>query len=259
MLPAMDMDAAPAPPPRTVTDQIAWEAYYKVARDLHITLPKPAEGGDEAMIERDRAAIAMIASLVPATSGEANAAAHHVILSDIAMGCLRDFQNRSLRIDDRMQAFKWSESLLRQSNAKMALLLRMQAERRKREATPKSAMLSDYVERNVTYLMSATLGCADATPPPTAPQPEPDPERTPGVDPGASPPSPEQPKSPASASEPRLTEGEYYAAVHPRRAKAIREYGGMPPHERFGPPPRAVINELLRSTSPRILAVDEAE
>src|SRR5215472_5543818 len=136
----MDMDPPPelapgpdpGPPNRNSLDQMVWEAFYKVARELRITLPKPGEAGDAALVERDRAAIAMIASLVPVTSAEANAAAHHVILSDIAMGCMREFQNPALNTDERRQAFKWADSLLRQSNAKMALLLRMQAERRKR-------------------------------------------------------------------------------------------------------------------------------
>lgn len=240
----MDMDPSPAPPNRAELDRIAWEAFYKVARELRITLPKPGAPDDAALIERDRAAIAMIASLVPITSAEANAAAHHVILSDIAMGCLREFQDASLTLDDRHQAFKWADSMLRQSNAKMALLLRMQAERRKREATPKSAMQCDYAERHVTYLMASTLGCIDPMPPP-----DPEPELTPGLDPEAEPPPPDEPK---------LTEGEFYAAHYPKRAKAIREYGGMPPHERFGPPTAKVIKELLTSTSPRILAVDDA-
>jgi hypothetical protein len=235
----MDMDAPPEISHRTSLDQIAWEAYYKVARDLSFTLPKVGEPRDAATMERDRAAIAMVASLVPAGSAEANAAAHHVILSDIAMGCLRDFQDPSLNDDDRHQAFKWADSLLRQSNAKLALLLRMQAERRKREATPKGAMQSDYVEGNVTHLMAAAIGCA--TPEPTPPpEYEPEPERS------------------TPPPDPILTDGERYAANYPKRAKAIREYGGMPAHETFGPPTRAVIKELLTSTSPRILAVDEA-
>lgn len=71
-----------------------------------------------------------------------------------------------------------------------------------------------------------------------------------GLDPGA---------ESAADPEPKLTDGELYAAIHPKRAKLIREYSGMPPESAggtFGPPRRAVINELLRSQSPRILAVD---
>jgi len=235
-------ELAPGPPNHNTLDQIAWEGFYKVARELRITLPKPGDAGNAALVERDRAAIAMIASLVPVTSAEANAAAHHIILSDIAMGCLRDSQDPALSSDKQLQSFKWADSLLRQSNAKLALLLRMQAERRRREATPKGAMQCDYAERHVTYLMASTLGCIEPTRPP-GPPPEPEPEPEP------EPPPPEEPK---------LTEGEFYAARYPTRAKAIREYGGMPPHERFGPPTAKIIKELLTSTSPRILAVDDA-
>ena len=72
----------------------------------------------------------------------------------------------------------------------------------------------------------------------------------------------EQPEPEPNPDQPRLTDGELYAGMYPERAKLIRDNGGMPdlkfPHS-FCPPSDEVIEELLTSQSPRILALDEVE
>lgn len=228
---------APTEPPLSFTEQISSDAYHELARQLRTTLPDPA---DPDIARRDRAAVAQIVGLVPANPAEANQAAHYVILSDVAMACLRRFQDVSRPDKDRSDAFNWATSLLRQSNAKLALLLRMQGERRKREATPKGAMQADAIEANVAASFAIAMGC-EADPPPQ-PEPEPGP-------------------APEPAADPVLTEAERYAVTYPKRAKLIRENRGMPdlpfPYS-FGPPPQSVIDALLSETSRHILALDEA-
>ncbi len=243
------MHVAPEPIPigRSFEDQLPWDVYAEVVRQFRTTLPDPdpyePDNRDEAFARRDRAAVARVAGLVPANPAEGAVAADHVICSEIAKVSLRAFQDSALPDETRHRAFRWAESMFRQSRGQVATLLRMQAERRRREAVPKGAIHADYTERLVTDYMAAALGYPEIHPEPEPP-PEPEPEPT-----------------PPPPAEPVLTEAERYAVTHPRRARLIRQNGGMPdlafPHS-FGPPPASVIRGLLSETSPLILDLDNA-
>jgi hypothetical protein len=53
-----------------------------------------------------------------------------------------------------------------------------------------------------------------------------------------------------------FAEVEYYAAVYPERARAIRRCRGLPPNCSFGPPDNDLVRGLLMSNSPALRALD---
>jgi hypothetical protein len=64
----------------------------------------------------------------------------------------------------------------------------------------------------------------------------------------------------AEASEPPrdlASEADYYARVYPKRARLIRQHGGLPPDCSFGPPDDELVQELITSPSPLLRALDD--
>jgi hypothetical protein len=67
------------------------------------------------------------------------------------------------------------------------------------------------------------------------------------------------PEPPAAVDDPPrdlCSEVEYYAAVYPERARAIRRCGGLPPDCSFGPPDDDLVQALLSSNIPALRALD---
>ena len=243
----MDTDTAPNPV-RPLDQQIPWDVYAQIASDFRDILPPPAEDTPDALDRRNRAAIGVVSSLVPVTAAEGKFAADYVICAEQAHDAFR--VARAITDNPALQEKKlnWALRYLGKANACMAMLLRMQAERRRRDAAPNAAMHAYCCERSVLDYLAAGFGYPQPTEE-RARQPAPPPQYE------------EVPPPPLPPSErPNLTEGERYAVIYPDRARLIRSHGGMPgpPLDRFGPPPRRVINELLTSTSPHILALDAA-
>jgi len=61
-------------------------------------------------------------------------------------------------------------------------------------------------------------------------------------------------------AEPKLTElseEELYATLHPERAAEIRLHGGVPTGAKYGPPEPDLVQAIIRSTSPILLALDQ--
>src|SRR5260370_32715367 len=85
---------APAPAPGLdpgVALKLPADAYYHLIRTLCLTLPPPpgAKPGPDALAQRNHAAIAGIAALVPANAAEANLAAQFVAATEQWKDCLR--------------------------------------------------------------------------------------------------------------------------------------------------------------------------
>ena len=51
-------------------------------------------------------------------------------------------------------------------------------------------------------------------------------------------------------------EADHYACVYPRRARSIRQHGGLPPDCDFGPPDDDLIRAIVTGTSPALRALD---
>ena len=130
-----------------------------------------------------------------------------------------------------------SASMMRQARAARSLLLRVQAERRKREADGVALGKAAWVEHCAVGLMALALGRAP-------PEPMAEPEPTP---------MPEPEPDDAFA---RLGEAEQYALIYPRRAALIRSLGGLPDRCDFGPPEPDLVRAIVTGTSATLRALD---
>ncbi len=88
----------------------------------------------------------------------------------------------------------------------------------------------------------------------------------------ASPPTPPAPQPLAAPGQPRRRtavaepddpprdlrfEADQYAVIYPRRAREIRQYGGLPPDCSFGPPDDDLTREIANGTTPILRALDD--
>jgi hypothetical protein len=130
--------------------------------------------------------------------------------------------------------------MMRQARGTRALLMRVQGERRNREADNAAADKAAWIEHCAIGLMADALG------------------RTPPA-PMAEPPPPPSAPAPVEATEPpfeQLAEADQYAIIYPRRAALIRSLGGLPARCDFGPPEPDLVRAIVSGTSPTLRALD---
>ena len=217
------------PQPSNPALRLAKDTYYQVVHTLRGLLPLPATGTSEDLTRRDNAAIAHVASLLPVNADEANIAAQHVAANAYAMDCLR--VAREYAAADHsffLQCNARAVSMMRQARAARVLLLRVQDERRTREADHSAADRAAWTEHSALGLMIDALGAA---PPP--PQP---PTEEPVADP--------------------IAEAEQYAIIYPQRAARIRVLGGLPQPLDFGPPSPELVQAIITGDTPTLRALD---
>jgi len=210
---------------------------------LHTSLPPPPPGDDpEAVAHRDRDAIAQVASLLPATAAEARLAARFVAADARAHECLRLAELYPTDVTQVLKCSAQAATMWRQSDSALRALQRMQAARSKRDSDPAAADQAAWTEHCAQGLMADALhggraAFETAPPPPAEPEPEPAAsDREPTRDP--------------------TKEAEFYAALYPNRAVAIRRCGGMPPNATFPPPEDDIIDALVTGRTPALLALD---
>ena len=162
--------------------------------------------------------IAHAASLLPATSDEANLAALYVAASAQALDCLRLARLYPNDPTVILKCTAQSASMMRQGRAFRSALDRAQTARRKREATPDA----DATEQQALALMADALAQA---PPPEPSRPNP------------------------------IAEAERYALQHRKRAMLIRRLGHLPP--KFGWLPPEAVHAVATGTTPILRALDE--
>ena len=188
------------------------------------------------------AGIAAVASMIPANADEANIAVRVFTADANASACI-GYAHQLAAAYEFVAAGKCraqATQLHRTANAARALLLRVQAARRKREADRATCDKDAWHEHCVAGLMvAATKG----TP---APAPEP----------------PPPPPAPAAAPDDdgkfaRYDIAEQYAAIYPRRAAEIRAHRGIPAAATWGRPDPETVEALLASTSPLVLQADQ--
>ena len=228
----------PIPPP-DLTLQLPRDLYHHIVHALCAALPPPVTDAPEDRARRDNAAIALVASMLPGNAEEAALAAQVVAANARAMHCLRLAGESP---GDPAIALKFtaqSAGMMREARVARSLLLRVQAERRKREADGAATDKAAWVEHCAIGLMAEAVGHA-----PPAPMAEPvvEPEPTPAPEPDD-----------AFA---RLSEAEQYALIYPRRAALIRSLGGLPERCDFGPPEPDLVRAIVFGTSPTLRALD---
>jgi hypothetical protein len=215
------------------------DTYYQLVHSLCPALPPPVPDTPEARVHRDNAAIAQVASVLPANADDANLAALYVAAGAEALECLRRAREYPA---DSSSALKWtsqSGSMMRQARGYRSLLLRIQAERKQREADNAELDKAAWTEHCAIGLMTDAL------------------RRTPPV-PMAEPPAPPAP-TPAETAEPPpdlVVEADLYATFRPRQAALIRSHGGVPPGCNFAPPRPELLHLIVTGSSPTLRALD---
>jgi hypothetical protein len=176
----------------------------------------------------------VVASLLPASADEANLAAQYVVASAHAIECLRLAQEHRGNPTIFLKCGGQADRAQRQARGFRAMLLRVQAERRKRETDNAATDRAAWTEYCAIGLMADALGraplAAMAEPPPA---PDPVREAEPKADPQAD----------------IAAEADFHAAVHPQRAARIRVLGGRPAKLDFGPPSSEIVHAIVTGTS----------
>ena len=216
--------------------------YYQVVHTLGGLLPPPVTDTPEALAHRDNDAIAHVASLLPGNADEAHLAARVAAADAYAMDCLRLAHDCRVAPMLFLKCAAQSVSLMREARGARTQLMRIQAERRKRESDNATRDQAAWIEHcAIGLMMQAQPGAAPVAMP----------------DPPPPPPAPE----PAPAGEPRTdlaAEADLYAVMYPRRAALIRSRGGVPDNVSFGAPADDLARILVTGRSPALLALDHA-
>jgi hypothetical protein len=239
----MDTD----PQPRDLALELPRDTYRQILQTLRGRLPPPdtdareAPGStpSEALAQRDRAAIARVASMLPGNADEADIAARCVAYSDYGLHCLREARGPLGDIACFLKCTAQAPSMTRQARGARSLLLRLQTERHKREADNAATDRAAWIEHCALGMMADALDDTAGT---AAPEP---------------PPSPPAPQPPAEEPVADLAaEADLYAVMYPRRAALIRSLGGLPEPCDFGPPEPELVHAIVTGTSPHLRELD---
>jgi hypothetical protein len=238
----------PLPEPPDLTLVLPRDTYHHLIHTLRAALPPPPIGDSpeapgsspvQALVRRDNAAMAQVAALLPATADEASLAATYVAANAQAMECLRLARQDHADPNFVRKFTTLAAGMLREARATRSLLLRVQAERRRREADNAATDRAAWTEHCAITLMAEALD-------------RPHPEAM------AEPPPPSVPVA-AEQAPPQadpITEAEHYAVTYPRRAALIRRLGRVPDNVTFGPPEDYLVRALVTGRTPALLALD---
>ncbi len=217
------------------SDYLATTAnYHHLIHMLSAALPPPLDPSAEALDRRDKAAIAQVASLCPVTAAEATLAADYVALRAHGTDCLRLAGLPQHDIGMSLRCRSQAVSMMRQAQYALRELRRIQADRIARDANAEAADQAAWAEHIASRSLTNGL-----TPAPNPPDPDP---------------SWREPDEDEAVTEAAV---ETYAHLYPQRAALIRRHRGLPPNVTFGPPDPAMVEALVQSRSPILLALDE--
>ncbi|HUD58327.1 MAG TPA: hypothetical protein VMQ99_02390 [Acetobacteraceae bacterium] len=230
------MDISPDQP-LSLEYQLPKDVYYQLIHTLRAGMPPPVTDAPEDLVRRDNDAIARVAAMLPANADEAYLAVQCIAAQADAMNCLRISHQPG--IDDKLAAQRAAKAsgMMRQADATRRLLLRIQSDRKKREASNKTLSQAVWLEHCAISLMADALGRARPTP---IAQPAPDPEPVPEAD----------------LTPDLIAEAEEYALINPHRAALIRSLGCLPPKPDFHPPRAALVQAIVTGTTPFLRALD---
>ncbi len=257
----MDIATEPQPPDPAV--QLHREIQRRAADTLRGMLPPPIDDTPEARAIRDHAALAEVASLVPASPAEARLAANHVAAMDHASDCLRQV---GLHAADPRRADQFraqAASMGREARGYFNALVRLQVVRKKREADDPSREAAAWTEHRVLNEMTQALESLPPAPPPPAAAVPPPP--APAAAAPAKPPEKARPRdySEWSDEEKRIDRlraaAGRYAILNTQRVKLIRQLGGLPPDCDYEPPDPELLHEIINGNGSNLRWADSYE
>ncbi len=203
-------DTAPNHP--DFASQLPADAYYQLIRTLQQALPPPPSDRPDDLARRDHAAIARIAALHPANAAEADLAALFVAASEQGKDCLRLAQQPDITAPWAMKCRAQANSMMRQAQSALRLLLRLQAARQKTEANSAANERAAWTEHCAIALMAQAL----------SPRPEP------AAMTGQPTPEPRAEPEPAALPEPDLVAAAAAAATDPQKTALTRRFPWLP-------------------------------
>jgi hypothetical protein len=231
----------PTPEQPDITRLLPRHIYYQVIHTLRATLA-PVSDTPEDLARRDNAAIAQVACLLPANADEANLAALYVAAGAYAMDCLRLAREHA---PDHVWVLKCgaqAASTMRQARATRSLLLRVQAERQKRQADQAAVDAAARTEHCAIGLMAEALETEGG-----------------GTQPAAMPAAMAEPPAPNPAKPAGIAaDAERYALSHRKRAALIRTLGHLPDKLDFGPLSPQLVAAIVTGNSPVLRSLDTA-
>jgi len=205
--------------------QLPRDACHMVMHTLRGALP-PVSETPEDIARRDRDAIARVACLLPVNADEAHLAAEYVAAGAQAMDCIRLARRHGDDISRAMRCTAQAAAMLRQARAMRALLMRVQAERQKRETQSGGLDSSNWTAQFPTgRLVTEALA------------------------------TPAAPAAPAPAAT-MAAEADRYALAHRKRAALIRSLGRLPDTLNCGPMAPALVHAIVTGASPVLRALD---
>jgi hypothetical protein len=163
--------------------QLPRDVYCQLVHNLRTALPPPIPNTPEAETLRENAAMADVASMLPANAHEVALAAQFVIATARANDCERQANECAADIPRALQCAAQSANMMRQARGAISLLLRVQAVRHKREADGVALEKANWIEHCAIGLMANALGCPHPAAEPPPPQPAPEPEPAPKPEP----------------------------------------------------------------------------
>ena len=229
------MDAANS----NLTLQLPRDMYYHLVHSLHRSLPPPVTDTQEDLTRRDNTAIAQVSCLLPANADEVTLAVQYVAANAQALDSLRLAHLHAADPNRALKCTAQAASMMREARGARSLLLRVQAQRQKRESDPASLDRAAWIEHCSIGLMANALG---RTSPAPAAEPPP-------------PPAPPPPDEPAPQPDP-APEADQHAIVYPRPAAPFRSQGGLPDKYDVDPPPPDLVHAIVTGTTPTSRALD---
>ncbi len=232
------MSASAAPNHTNFADQLPASTYYQLIHTLCLTLPRRLTDSPEDLARRNHSAIARIAALCPANAAEADVAALYVAASEQWKDCLRLAQEADTTSYWAQKCRSQANSMMRQAQGALRLLLRMQAARQKTEANSEARDRAAWTEHCAIGLMAQALSeqaapAPIAEPPPPASKPQPEPE-------------------PAEEPQPALLAATAYdTVVSPKRAALIRLWKALD-----DPPEGDLVQSLITALTPPLATQD---
>jgi hypothetical protein len=147
------------------------DTYYQVIHDLWRALPPPVSDHSETRIRRDNAAMAVVASLLPADPEQAELACKFVAACAHAKDCLRLVNEHAADLPVATKCRAQALSMMRQACAVRSLLLRIQQDRRKNAALgDTSSNEPAWSDHGIVDRMTEALRQAPAPAPKTGPE-----------------------------------------------------------------------------------------
>jgi hypothetical protein len=164
-------DVASYPPDPTLV--LPSSIYYQVVHTLGGLLPAPVTDTPEALAHRDNDAIAHVASLLPGNADEAHLAARVAAADAYAMDCLRLAHDCRVAPMLFLKCTAQAACMMREARGARTQLMRIQAERRKRESDNATRDRAAWTEHCAIGLMMQALPGAAPVAMPGPPPPPP--------------------------------------------------------------------------------------